>query len=296
MIRKLQGRHFLKCTLYPFVILNKQDLIYNTSKDRTMSAWGVHIIGKGIAMRNVYTILAVDDQPDILRHIELSLDMSGYHIVTARDGVTALNLLRTQPVDLILADVAMPHMNGYQLYEAVRANPQWTLIPFIFMSARALDSDVRYGKALGADDYLTKPFKIEDLLAIVEGRLRRAQELAQVIDHGVATPTAEASGDLVVGALRISPTQHRVWRAEKSVYLSPREFAFLEYLARRPGQVVSLPELCKVTHGLETTQAEAGKLLYALARSLRRRLGYTAGEMGCITSVRGVGYRLDPKQ
>ena len=97
---------------------------------------------------------------------------------------------------------------------------------------------------------------------------------------------------MTVGSLRISPEQHRVWRDGKPVELSPKEFALLEYLARRPGQAVSLTELCRVTHGLEATPAEAGSLLHPLIRSLRRRLGYTAGEMGCIESVRGVGYRL----
>ena len=94
-------------------------------------------------------------------------------------------MLKTQPVDLILADIAMPRMNGYQLYEQVRRDPRWVLIPFVFISARALDSDVRYGKALGVDDYLIKPFQLEDLLAVVAGRLRRARELAPA--HAVAT-------------------------------------------------------------------------------------------------------------
>ncbi len=245
-------------------------------------------------MHKGYTILAVDDQPEILKSIELALEMRGYRVLTAHDGDAALKLLNDQPVDLILADVAMPHMNGYQLYEAVRANPQWVLIPFVFMSARALDSDVRYGKAMGADDYLTKPFKIDDLVAIVQGRLRRAQELTRFAVPKTESSTLESSGDLIVGTLRVNPTQHRVWKAGQPVDLSPHEFAFLEYLARRPGQVVALQELCKATHDLETTPTEAGRLLYAVARSLRRRLGYAAGEMGCIVSVRGIGYRLDP--
>ena len=92
--------------------------------------------------------------------------------------------------------------------------------------------------------------------------------------------------------MRISAEQHRIWRNDKLVELSPREFALLEYLARRPGQAVSLTELCRVTHDLEAPPVEAGCLLYPLIRSLRRRLGYTAGEMGCIESVRGVGYRF----
>lgn len=247
-----------------------------------------------------HTILVVEDQAALLDNIQLALELSGYRVLTAADGLAALEVLRAQAVDLILADIAMPRMNGYQLYEAVRANPQWMLVPFVFISARGLDSDVRYGKALGADDYLVKPFEVADLLAIVEGRLRRARDLAQLVTpvatgaSGAPSPAPGAASEtLSLGSLRISPAQHRVWKAGVPVELSPREFAFLLHLAQRPGEVATLQELCRVTHGLETTPVEAGKLLYALVRSLRRRLGYAADEMGCIVSVRGVGYRLE---
>ncbi len=241
-------------------------------------------------------ILVVEDQPELLENMQLALELSGYRVLGAADGIAALEALRTHTVNLILADIAMPRMNGYQLYEAVRANPQWALLPFIFISARGLDSDVRYGKAMGADDYLVKPFEVADLLAVVEGRLRRARELAQLTAPATAVTTpapASAPDTLTVGPLHISPAQHRVWMGGMPVELSPREFAFLLHLAQRPGEVATLQDLCRVTHGLETTPAEAGKLLYSLVRSLRRRLGYAADELGCIASVRGVGYRLD---
>lgn len=243
------------------------------------------------------TILVVEDQPTMQRTIRMGLEMSGYGVVTASDGQEALAVLNEASVDLILADVAMPRMNGYQLYEALRRNPCWALIPFVFVSARALDSDVRYGKTLGVDDYLTKPFQLEDLLAIVAGRLRRVRELAQVVapaagQAAAAAPAPAEAGIVTAGQLRISHEQHRVWVDDKPVEPSPREFIFLEYLARRPGQAVPLTELCRATHGLETDAVEAGNLLYPLVRSLRRRLGLQAGEMGCIESVRGIGYRL----
>ena len=243
-------------------------------------------------------ILVVDDQPAMQRNIRMGLQMEGYEVVIAADGCAALAVLEAQHVDLILADVAMPRMNGYQLYQELRRNPKWALIPFVFISARALDSDVRFGKSLGADDYLVKPFHLDDLLAVVAGRLQRSRELAQA----VATPAAPsrgaekaaADGDVIAaGPLRISPRQHRAWKNGAPVELSPSEFAFLEYLARRPGEAIPLTELCRVTHGLETAPVEAGNLLYPLVRSLRRRLGNPSGEMGCIESVRGIGYRLN---
>jgi len=246
-------------------------------------------------------ILVVEDQPAMQRNIRVGLTMAGYDVVTAADGIEALAVLGAQPVDLILADIAMPRMNGYQLYEALRANSRWALIPFVFVSARALDSDVRFGKQLGADDYLVKPFQLEDLLAIVAGRLRRAEEVKRAVGKPEpARPSTESAAGaaqaaeefLTAGSIRMHPRQHRVWKDGVPIELAPSEFAFLEYLLRRPGQAVTLTELCKVTHGLETTPAEAGSLLYPLVRSLRRRLGHPAGQMGCIESVRGIGYRL----
>jgi DNA-binding response OmpR family regulator len=97
---------------------------------------------------------------------------------------------------------------------------------------------------------------------------------------------------MVVGKLRVDPVQHRVWLDGEPIRLAVKEFTLLEYLARRVNQVVSPQELVRATHGLDTDQVEAGALLRSLIRSLRRKLGYQAGDMGCIENVRGVGYRL----
>jgi len=231
-------------------------------------------------------ILVVDDDPRLLDAIRLTLEAEGYRVLVASDGIEALAVLQSQPVDLILADIAMPRMNGYQLYERVRENLQWVAIPFVFLTARAMNSDVRYGKELGVDDYLIKPIEPEDLLAVVRGKLRRAQQLAQ------ASLLDSVMYPLTVGPLRIDPGQHRVWLGEREIELSAREFILLEYLARQAGQVVSSQELIRVTHELDTDHVEAGALLRPLIRSLRRKLGYPVGEMGCIENVRGVGYRL----
>jgi DNA-binding response OmpR family regulator len=242
-------------------------------------------------MMTVASILVVDDQPDVLVSIGLALEAAGYRVLTASDGIEALDVLESQPVDLILADIAMPRMNGYQLHERVRENPQWVAIPFIFLTARALDSDIRYGKELGADDYLTKPIQSEDLLAAVQGKLRRAQQLAQLSPQ--VAPVQELRPHVLsVGRLQIDPGQYRAWLDEQPIQLSAKEFMLLEYLARQAGQVVSPQELIQVTHGLETDPVEAGSLLRPLIRTLRRKLGYPVGEMGCIENVRGVGYRL----
>ncbi len=177
-------------------------------------------------------ILLVDDQPTILANTSLTLKAAGYRVLTASNGIEALAILESQPVDLILADIAMPGMNGYQLYERVRENPHWVIIPFLFLTARVMDSDIRYGKELGVDDYLTKPIEVEDLLATVQGKLRRIKQLTQAklaqSGQAAASPTSSISSpageshSLIVGQLRIEPDQHQVWLYDKPIRLSAR--------------------------------------------------------------------------
>ncbi len=239
------------------------------------------------------SILVVEDEAAILENVALMLEAEGYQVLTACNGFEALSALESRPVELILADIAMPRMNGYQLYDRVRQNPHWLTIPFMFLTARTLDSDIRYGKELGVDDYLTKPIQPEDLLATVQGKLRRGRQLRQLVSRPVA-PDSSTEQPLIVGQLRIDPGQHLVWFGEEQIRLSAREFTLLEHLARRADQVVGPKELIQITHGLEIDHEEAGSLLRPLVRSLRRKLGYPAGETGCIINVRSVGYRLAP--
>ncbi|MHA1170400.1 MAG: response regulator [Candidatus Hodarchaeales archaeon] len=119
-------------------------------------------------------ILVVDDSPDILYNLELTLMLNEYEVVTASDAGEALNILESADLpDLIISDIMMPEMDGYEFYKKVSANPLWNHIPFIFLTAKASSDDIRFGKMLGVDDYITKPFDDEDLLATVAGKLKR---------------------------------------------------------------------------------------------------------------------------
>lgn len=246
-------------------------------------------------MNDPASILVVDDDAVILKYIARILELGGYNVLTARDGVEALDLLESQSVDLIVTDIMMPRMNGYQLHECVVQAPEWVKIPVIFLSARCMDSDIRYGKELGVDDYLTKPVEPEDVLAAVRGRLRRA-ELLKESSTQRERPSSRDNGPPALGRLRIDSDQYRVWVDDELVKLSLKEFKLLERLARQPAKVVPLQELIKSTHGLKTDYTEASSLIRPLIRSVRRKLGYPAGETGPIESVRGVGYQLIPSK
>ena len=134
-------------------------------------------------------ILVVDDNPEFLSGIRLMLEMEGFKVWTATDGQQALNKLRGVPIgqrqaspeakqlpNLILADIMMPVMDGYEFYERVRAHPYTNHIPIIFLTAKSAELDVRYGKELGAEDYLSKLASTEDLLASIRGKLRRVEQ------------------------------------------------------------------------------------------------------------------------
>ena len=130
-------------------------------------------------MFNKQVILVVYDETVILDSLSDILIIHGFQVLKSSNGLEALETLRDQIPDLILADIMMPEMNGYQLYNRIRQNPEWVWIPFIFLTAKGEAEDIRFGKELGADDYLMKPIDAEDLIAAILGKLRRYVQLDQ---------------------------------------------------------------------------------------------------------------------
>ena len=128
-------------------------------------------------------ILCIDDNEDILLNLRITLEFQDYEVITGKngqDGIKILSELGRLP-DLIISDIRMPEMNGYDFFKAVSENPEWNDIPFLFLTARASPTDVRFGKMLGVDDYLTKPFKQEDLIASITGKLARKKKTKEII-------------------------------------------------------------------------------------------------------------------
>ncbi len=239
-------------------------------------------------------ILVIDDDPSFREYVREVLVEADYQVLDANDGLEALDIMSHAAVDLILADVAMPRMNGYQLFEQLCQHPKWSRIPFVFLSARAMDSDVRFAKEMGVDDYLIKDLSVEDLLSTVLGKLRLAERYTKGL--GDAKLVVQHDDVLIIGALKIDVLRHNVWFREKMLRLSAREFLLLQYLAERATYVVPLVELVEVTHGITTDNAEAGNLIRPLIRSIRRKFGFKTGEMGFIENIRGVGYQLLPPE
>lgn len=132
------------------------------------------------AVQEDVVVLLVDDDPTVLEGVADLLHYYGYTVLTATDGMQALDMMRQRVPDLVVSDIMMPEMDGYEFFEEVRGNPEWTPIPFIFLTARGQQVDVRRGHRLGADDYLIKPFEPEDLLIAVQARLKRVRDIQSV--------------------------------------------------------------------------------------------------------------------
>jgi signal transduction histidine kinase len=139
----------------------------------------------GAATKPGAIVLLVDDDPAILDGMADLLSLAGYSVMTAVDGERALNLMQTHLPDLIVSDIMMPKMDGYEFYEAVRTNPTWTTIPFIFLTARGQPGDIRHGRQLGADEYITKPFEPEDLVIAINARLQRTSDIVHATQYEV---------------------------------------------------------------------------------------------------------------
>lgn len=239
-------------------------------------------------------ILVVEDDPAVAEALRMTLRAEGWHAESLSDGRKALEWMAAHTPQLIIADIMMPVMNGYQFYQRVRANADWTWIPFIFLTARGEQEDIRYGRELGVDDYLIKPIEPDDLIAAVRGRLARYQQLnspARAAGH--ERPT----GRFQIGEVIVDLASHQVIVDGKDVRLSPTEFAILQRLVLAAGGAVDYDDL--LGHDDETVMdtRDTAELLRYHVRNLRAKLAEATGGAGApldiIENVRGVGYRLN---
>jgi DNA-binding response OmpR family regulator len=226
------------------------------------------------------TILAADDDPQLLRLITRNLQLEGYDVLAASDGQQALELIENNSPDLVLLDVMMPRMDGFTVCYRVR---EFSSVPIIIITARGQDQDKVRGLDLGADDYLTKPFSVDELLARVRAVIRRSQFTARELTQGLRATTA--TGNLV-----IDYSQHIVMLNGREIALTPTEYCIIAYLAQNVGRVVTQDLLLEHVWGPE--YLGESHMLQVNINRLRRKLEVDAIQPHYILTKVGVGYSL----
>jgi len=218
------------------------------------------------------TILVVDDAPNIVELVRMYLEGAGYATLVATDGRSAVELHRKHRPDLVILDVMLPGMDGFEVCRAIRREAD---TPVVMLTARTDDIDAIVGLELGADDYVTKPFNPRALVARVKAILRRTDG------------TVRLGRPVEVGTLRIEPRRREVTVGDRAVDLRAREFDLLAALARDPGVVLSREALLEDVWG--TDFPGETRTIDVHVSELRKKLG---PDGPTIESVRGVGYRL----
>src|SRR2546421_6799555 len=226
------------------------------------------------------TIVAADDDPQLLRLMTRNLQFEGYEVIPASNGQQALEEIEEQVPDLVLLDVMMPKMDGFNVCHRVR---EFSTVPIIIVTARGKDQDKVRGLDLGADDYLTKPFSVDELLARVRAVLRRTQFTAKDSSQGLqATAT--------IGDLEIDYSQHLVKMAGREITLTPTEYRILAYLAQNAGRVLTQDLLLEHVWGGE--YLGESHMLQVNMNRLRRKLEADPTHPRYLLTKVGVGYSL----
>lgn len=231
--------------------------------------------------RDKVRILVVDDEPRYVRAIQVNLEASGYEVLSARDGQTAIELAASAEPSLILLDVRMPGLDGYEVCRRIR---EFSTTPIVMLTALAESADKVRGLDIGADDYVTKPFSAEELLARVRAALRRVE----LVERRSASPIFQ------MGDLQVDFSKQRVFVGDQEVSLTPTEYRLLCELARQAGQVLVPEYLLEKVWGSES-EADSHLVWQAIHR-LRRKIERDPQNPQYIQTRPGIGYVLMPPE
>jgi DNA-binding response OmpR family regulator len=222
-------------------------------------------------------ILVADDDPSIATLIQVTLKDPRYELTSVKNGLEALKAFETTRFDVVILDVMMPYVDGFEACERIRERSD---VPIVILTSRDGTDDIVHGFELGADDYITKPFKTAELMARVESILRRVEGYK----HRVAPPVVR------IGELEIDEPRHRVVVRGEEVNLTPMEFELLYFLAANAGQVFDRETLFREVWGYDYVGET--NLVDVCVRRLREKVETEPSRPRLILTVRGVGYKL----
>lgn len=229
-------------------------------------------------------VLVVDDEKAITSALVVLLNGAGYEAVIAHSGEEALRQLSAGKPDLIILDVMMPGLDGYQVSRQVRQRDEY--IPILMLTAKDESWEKVTGLELGADVYMTKPFDSGELLAQVKALLRLAEQASSAIEKGEDS----GAGPLICGPLTLYPHQHRALLNDREILLSPREFELLHFFMRHPGQVFGRQTLLRQVWAYD--YPDDSRTVDTHIRRLRAKIETDPAQPQLLQTVRGFGYRL----
>lgn len=224
------------------------------------------------------TVMVVDDEPDLVELIAYNLQQQGHSVLTANNGAEAIAIAKSRQPDLIVLDVMMPELNGIEVAKRLRAQTETASIPIIMLTAKAEESHEIEGLGAGADDYITKPFSMQILLARINAMARRTG----------GTSVSGRDSTLSIGAVSIDLEEHRASVDGNPISLTITEFRLLSTLFANEGKVMTRPALISSAIGPGVMVTE--RTIDVHVTALRKKI---APYSGMISTVRGVGYRAD---
>lgn len=221
------------------------------------------------------TILVVDDEPQITQLARAYLEQSGFSVLTAKDGQTAVTAFRSEKPDLIVLDLGLPGLDGLDVTRTIRKDSN---VPIVMLTARAEETDKLVGLELGADDYIVKPFSPKELVARVRAVLRRSE-------------TATTPADIIrVADLTLDLPRMKATLGEQTIELTPTEFQLLSALAQQPGRIFTRAQLLDAVRGVALESYE--RAIDAHIKNIRRKLEPNPRQPKYVLTVYGVGYKF----
>lgn len=221
-------------------------------------------------------ILLVDDEKDIIEFIQYNLEQDDFRVITASNGKDAIEKMKEKP-DLVVLDVMMPNLDGYEVCKKIRSKKVYKDIPILFLTAKSSEQDEVHGLNIGADDYIAKPVSIKKLIARIKSNIRRKD----------ISSSEELNSIIEVGPIRIDRGEYVVYLNNEKLVLPRKEFEIISFLAKKPGKVIPRDQILNSIWGEDVYVVD--RTIDVHIRKIREKLGEYSN---LIETVKGVGYRF----